>query len=382
MGCPVLDHDADARVVHIIPIVTRAGDTEIAELGAGGGKGDLDQKEELDTNDAVDVAKLMELCTKTIKDPDTLANVLALLKRTLDSRAGAIDLDMDMQKASQEDEGAISLRTLVSALSSHASKNQDSEKRRNRSIRFPYSRHSSYHELCELVNAFKPKDVFPCTVDEDRWDPELGMRNLFGSFCSEDIFRHDAEMMPIYEARLEQESNAKRDRESQQETQCSEAHTMSPAAAKRPKLDGPPGGAISIEDGAESAPFFTSGEPMMTAHGAPSPTRTAEVPVTSPIPIPSETPSPVPRQPTPMELPPPTSTRALDSSILSMPSSRLTATPKTRSAQTPKASPSQKRTRTNKQIAYEAALGIHLTWADYGGLVSTKTKAEREEKEL
>jgi hypothetical protein len=382
MGCPVVDRDTEARIVHIIPIVTRAGDTEIAELGAGGGKGDLDQKEELDTNDAVDVAKLMELCTKTIKAPDTLANVLALLNRTLDSGTGAIDLDMDMQKASQEDEGAMSLHTLVSALSSHASKTRDSEKRCNRSIRFPYSRHSSYYELCELVNAFKPKDVIPCTVDEDRWDPELGMRNLFGAFCSEDIFRHDAEMMPIYEARLEQESDAKRDRESQQETQCSDAHTMSPVPTKRQKLNDPPGDVILIEDGAESAPFFTPDESEEGVHGGSSPTRTAQVPVTSPIPIPSDTPSPGPQSPISEPLPPPIiSTRAGDSSVLSTPG-RLTTTSRTIPTPTPKARPNQKRRKTNKQIAYDAALGIHLTWADYGGLVSTKTRAEREEEEL
>ena len=36
-------------------------------------------------------------------------------------------------------------------------------------ITFPYSRHSSYAELCHLVRVFQPKDVFPCTVDEDNW---------------------------------------------------------------------------------------------------------------------------------------------------------------------------------------------------------------------
>jgi DNA cross-link repair 1C protein len=36
-------------------------------------------------------------------------------------------------------------------------------------ITFPYSRHSSFPELCALVSAFKPKDVYPCTVDEGEW---------------------------------------------------------------------------------------------------------------------------------------------------------------------------------------------------------------------
>ena len=38
-----------------------------------------------------------------------------------------------------------------------------------RIIKFPYSRHSSYAELCHLVRIFQPKDVYPCTVDEDKW---------------------------------------------------------------------------------------------------------------------------------------------------------------------------------------------------------------------
>jgi hypothetical protein len=36
-------------------------------------------------------------------------------------------------------------------------------------IRFPYSRHSSYEELCNLVDAFKPADIWPCTVDPADW---------------------------------------------------------------------------------------------------------------------------------------------------------------------------------------------------------------------
>lgn len=36
-------------------------------------------------------------------------------------------------------------------------------------IRFPYSRHSSYRELCHLLQVLKPKDIWPCTVDSVRW---------------------------------------------------------------------------------------------------------------------------------------------------------------------------------------------------------------------
>ncbi|KAF1974129.1 hypothetical protein BU23DRAFT_598496 [Bimuria novae-zelandiae CBS 107.79] len=206
MGCPVIDHDKDARVVHIIPIITRVKDTnvEIAELGAGGGKGDLDQKEELETGSALHIEKFMDLCAKSIKDEELLLKMSNLLQEALKGGNGTIDLDMDLATGSQDKEAELSLENLASVLSSHITKSQ--EVPMNKTIRFPYSRHSSFSELCELVEAFKPKDVFPCTVDEKKWDPELSMRYLFGNFCSGDTFRHDIEMMRIYEAGLEQES--------------------------------------------------------------------------------------------------------------------------------------------------------------------------------
>lgn len=44
-----------------------------------------------------------------------------------------------------------------------------------RVITFPYSRHSSYSELCHLVKALNPKDVYPCTVDEKNWHRGLSL---------------------------------------------------------------------------------------------------------------------------------------------------------------------------------------------------------------
>lgn len=62
---------------------------------------------------------------------------------------------------------------------------------------FPYSRHSSYGELLDLVEAFKPKDLFPCTVDKATWRDEVSMQNLFGHLCSGKEFAHDRHMREI-----------------------------------------------------------------------------------------------------------------------------------------------------------------------------------------
>ena len=80
-----------------------------------------------------------------------------------------------------------------------------------RIIRFPYSRHSSYDELCQLVDLFKPRDVWPCTVNAREWCEKgesseylsdrlkidkigITVRSLFGRYCSRSVFRHDAKV--------------------------------------------------------------------------------------------------------------------------------------------------------------------------------------------
>jgi hypothetical protein len=98
MGCQVLDRDVQAEIVHIIPIVTRANGTEIAELGAGGGQGDLDQKESFEPGGTSDLAKLMELCAETIQDEQALSKVLALLQQMFARTDSDIDLTIGSYK--------------------------------------------------------------------------------------------------------------------------------------------------------------------------------------------------------------------------------------------------------------------------------------------
>ncbi|PTD05121.1 hypothetical protein FCULG_00000689 [Fusarium culmorum] len=79
-------------------------------------------------------------------------------------------------------------------------KNQKSvhEEALPKTIYFPYSRHSSLLELRHFVEAFRPRDIWPCTVNTAEW-----LRNgttigfLFGQFCSSKEFEHDRVMQAI-----------------------------------------------------------------------------------------------------------------------------------------------------------------------------------------
>ena len=52
-------------------------------------------------------------------------------------------------------------------------------------ITFPYARHSSYSELCHLVRIFNPKDIYPCTVNEENWhEGKLTLRVILSAVNS------------------------------------------------------------------------------------------------------------------------------------------------------------------------------------------------------
>jgi hypothetical protein len=393
MGCSAVDNDVDAKVVHIIPIVTRSKGTEIAELGAGGGKGDMDQKEELDTADVDSVSKLMDLCASKIQDPELLSKVLVLLQQTLDAGDNKIDLGAAMTRQAEDSQDELSLQTLVSVLQTHITDAEAQKPPQNQTIRFPYSRHSSYSELCGLVDAFNPRDVYPCTVDDDSWTPALGMRSLFGQYCSSDVFRHDAEMMDAYELRMQSEQGGKRGREDDgmetQRTEESYSTAYSPVKSKRARPNTPT--VIVIDD--DSDLLDKAAEPRSEASAAVnSQTRNkvpdVEVPATSPpvySPHTEHQPSPSLSNaavPTPVPLPTPTSTSIPALAPMSNPQAPLPSTSHSTS-KPPGSSKHHRRLKmTNARIAYNAASGFGLTWADYGGLVSTRRKEDREEVEL
>lgn len=52
--------------------------------------------------------------------------------------------------------------------------------------------------MCHLVEVFNPIDVYPCTVNEEKWNWNLSIRYLFGHLCSGDSFSHDNEMLTTH----------------------------------------------------------------------------------------------------------------------------------------------------------------------------------------
>ncbi|KAF2656135.1 hypothetical protein K491DRAFT_692337 [Lophiostoma macrostomum CBS 122681] len=375
MSCPVIDQDTNAEIVHIIPIIARVNGTELAEIGAGGGKGDLNQKEELEAGE--DVGRLMELCASEIKDPELLSGVLKLLEQAFNDETGEVDLGLAAKRESQNSEDELSLRTLVSVLATHVAKPED-ETRPNRVIKFPYSRHSSYSELCILVDAFKPGDVYPCTVDPDNWTPAMSMRTLFGQHCATDAdsYCHDAKMLEVYESRIERERRGKRNAETQM-SDCNER--LSPTTPKKSRTAEPQDDAedsLATEFATPNASF-----PVPFDYNLVHPGQQA---TSSPHPRLSNPPTASANDATASAEPPSASADWTASDlptrhdILQHPSLRSSAS----SSETPTSSFKPTKRLSNKELAYNAVLGFGLTWADYGGLVCTQSATEREEPEL
>jgi DNA cross-link repair 1C protein len=223
-SCPVIN--GDSNVVRIVPIITRLSDgAEMHEMGIGGGKGDLDQSYELKIDDASALGALMQLCATSISNQEELLGVYSLLTSTFqpENPPERLSLEADLHNAK--------LSELVRVLRQLAKEKEDAKshlanttfnkvvlgKALPTTITFPYSRHSSYSELCALVSAFRPLDIYPSTVDEAAWTPDFSMRSLFGHLCFGNVFSHDQEMFEIYEARSK--ATRKGATDSQTETQ-------------------------------------------------------------------------------------------------------------------------------------------------------------------
>lgn len=217
--CEAVRQDED--IVRLVPIIGRTKDgSDIHELGLGGGQGDLDPIHELEGIDVADLPKLRNLCATSLqdlKDPKLVEAFLLKISQ-IGGRQTALRLNANPVKNERLSDGVSLSQLIGTLLNTSASYSEGKAKRVDRTspkprrniITFPYSRHSSYEELRGLVAIFKPMDIWPCTVDEDRWTPETSIEALFGDLCSGDTFRHDELMMSMY---LHREAMQVRDHE-------------------------------------------------------------------------------------------------------------------------------------------------------------------------
>lgn len=90
--------------VRITPIISRHEGVEMAELGAGGGKGDLDQQHELEVGDVGALGMLMSLCATKMQDqPELLSSVMQMLASIMRDPVRAITLDSTALHLEQAD---------------------------------------------------------------------------------------------------------------------------------------------------------------------------------------------------------------------------------------------------------------------------------------
>ena len=80
--------------MYITPIVTRTQEgSEVIEVGAGGGLGDLYQTNELEIPDNAAIQQLVDLCAEQIANPTTRATIAAALSDAYVSKYKSLSLD-------------------------------------------------------------------------------------------------------------------------------------------------------------------------------------------------------------------------------------------------------------------------------------------------
>lgn len=82
------------NTVTITPIITRHEGRDVAEVGAGGGQGDLDQRHELELNDVMAVAQLISMCGDQLRaQPALYAEIVQWLGGLMKGSSSAAKLD-------------------------------------------------------------------------------------------------------------------------------------------------------------------------------------------------------------------------------------------------------------------------------------------------
>lgn len=177
--CEVASKD---MTVSIQPIIAHlSGGKDLAEVGVGGGGDDFKQEAELEFVDQANLAALFDVFVlpyqpyrtelisyRALSSSATSSQKSDMLREGLEqllSTGRNIPLDWDVDTLSTNSAKEV-IAILVQKLRTNR-KNQKSvhEEAFPKTIYFPYSRHSSLPELRHFVEAFRPKDIWPCTVN-------------------------------------------------------------------------------------------------------------------------------------------------------------------------------------------------------------------------
>ncbi|KAI1632882.1 beta-lactamase-like protein [Biscogniauxia mediterranea] len=192
MGCSVTPNKP---IVWIRPIVTHLkSGQDVVEVGIGGGGGDLTEQTSLMVEDIMELLKLVH-ASKTIPEGHRKEMELMFTKALL--RNQDLNLDIDATAASDEITIAKIIKALVDKIRTINSRVMNPEQPSGEHtslpniIQFPWARHSYLPELRQFISAFKPKDVWPCTVDISWIEKGYTIRSLFGDLCSGDTFEYD-----------------------------------------------------------------------------------------------------------------------------------------------------------------------------------------------
>ncbi|KAK4200835.1 beta-lactamase-like protein [Triangularia verruculosa] len=199
--CPTIKNNLSS-VVWIQPIITRLPNgQDIAELGVGGGGEDLEREVELDYLLPEDIGSLLETLCGAEEVSDAMQEQIRhfLMGVVASGRKVPLDLEQSVLQDNYEIKLAEGLQSIAKKLKLRAGQSSPTMSDAAilpKTITFPYSRHSSLPELCELADVFKPRDIWPCTVDAARWAEQgITIEGLFGAHCSANNYRHDKLML-------------------------------------------------------------------------------------------------------------------------------------------------------------------------------------------
>ncbi|KAF4976593.1 hypothetical protein FZEAL_6771 [Fusarium zealandicum] len=176
---------------------------DLAEVGVGGGGDDLQREAELESLDQTNLATLVEMVlSSSAISTETLQALKEVLSQAV-STGRNISLDWDIEslgKHSAQEVVLMLAEKLGKGIKNALAQGNPDQANLPKTIRFPYSRHSSYPELCHFVEAFRPRDVWPCTVNPTEWLRNgTSIRSLFGQFCSGEALTHDIAMKAFAE---------------------------------------------------------------------------------------------------------------------------------------------------------------------------------------